>query len=299
MGNVLTDQCTNRSHFQSVNEVVSEHDDYHLNGFKEVHALVVYVDYGFEPAHSAGWCPPGFGAKLDTSENAAMIKGILSDAGVASITEIYNLHATKDNVLRAVQMVGAQCDEDDVFFFFYSGHGAPLPDQDGDEEDGNDEAMCLPYPDGRCDPGSWLRDDDFSAAVAAAHGGTKVIVLDCCHSGSMLDFKKKFAWHGQTAVSLCGCRDAQEAAAMGGGSRGGAFSKCLVQATRVLGNEEYSVGRLFNTVLSFKHQFVPAAHQQDMTISTPEGLDPSMIPWPLTMPNKDGQVRKARTKRNG
>eukprot|EP00747_Dinoflagellata_sp_TGD_P129738 gnl/TRDRNA2_/TRDRNA2_174730_c1_seq8.p1 gnl/TRDRNA2_/TRDRNA2_174730_c1~~gnl/TRDRNA2_/TRDRNA2_174730_c1_seq8.p1 ORF type:complete len:413 (-),score=68.95 gnl/TRDRNA2_/TRDRNA2_174730_c1_seq8:52-1290(-) len=280
MGNVLTDQCTNRSHFQSVNEVVSEHDDYHLNGFKEVHALVVYVDYGFEPAKSQGWCPAGFGPKLDTQENAETIKALLKATGCQSITEISNLEATREKVLSAIDHTASKCKGDDIFFFFYSGHGTQIKDQDGDEEDGMDEAMCLPSADGSCNAQTWLRDDDFALKVASVRCGAKIFVLDCCHSGTLLDFSRSI-WQNQVAVSLSGCRDAQEAAAMGGGSRGGAFTKCLNKATHTLTDDTYSVGKLFNTAMKYRGEFVPRKHVQNMTIQCPAGMDPTRVPWPL------------------
>merc|ERR1719158_775444 len=214
-----------------------------------------------------------------------MMVKILEDAGVESISRLQNTEATKEKVLDEIKRVGELCDENDVFVFFYSGHGNPMPDQDCDEEDGKDEAMCLPYSDGRCDEGSWLRDDDFADAVAThVTAGSKVIILDCCHSGTLLDFSKDF-WKGQKAVSITGCRDAQESAAMGGGTRGGAFSKCLNAAVRSLGDkEDYSVAKVYNLVLSHGPTFIPSGHSQDITIQTAPGTTPADILGPIVVP---------------
>lgn len=249
---------------------------------EQVHALVVFCDYGFEPAKSVGWVAPGFGDKLDTAENAEMMVKILQDAGVTDITRLSNLEATKEAVLAEIQRVGQLCDENDIFFFFYSGHGNPMPDQDGDEADGSDEAMCLPYSDGRCDEGSWLRDDDFSAAVAEVTAGHKLMILDCCHSGTMLDFGKDI-WEGQSAISIVGCKDKQESAAMGGGTRGGAFTKSVNAACRSLGNQgdPVSVGFLFNTICQYSPTFIPPGHAQDITINCAPGITPDMMAWPF------------------
>lgn len=274
--------CSRGEVFESTNEKVPDDSNW-ASDPKDIHALIVYVDYGFQPAKGMGWCPAGFGEKLDTYENAMMMKKILEDSGVTSIEMICNTDATAEEVLKLVKKVGKKCDSNDMFFFFYSGHGDRCPDQDGDEEDGMDEAMCTPSKDGNCNPGTYLRDDTFAEAVAEVHSGEKLIILDCCHSGSMLDFNKKFQWEGQHAVSLCGCRDAQESAGMGGGTRGGAFTKCINTAVRELGDEPYSVGLLFNQALSHKADFVPAAHQQDMTISCPAGMDPSHMSWPFVI----------------
>lgn len=248
---------------------------------EQVHALVVFCDYGFEPAKSMGWVAPGFGEKLDTSENAEMMNKILVDAGIQDITRLSNLEATQENVLAAIREVGARCDENDIFFFFYSGHGNPMPDQDGDEADGSDEAMCLPRADGSCDEGSWLRDDDFSAEIAEVTAGHKLMILDCCHSGTMLDFEKPI-WEGQSAISIVGCKDKQESAAMGGGTRGGAFTKSVNAAVRSLGNsEDVSVGHIFNTICEYSTNFIPPGHQQDITINCAPGITPDMMHWPF------------------
>merc|ERR1719428_1687218 len=119
------------------------------------------------------------------------------------------------NVLRAIEELGDRCDADDTFVFYYSGHGAGMRDQDGDEADGMDEALCLPDAGGNCTTTTWLRDDDFALAVSRLRAGQKLMVLDCCHAGTMLDFNKQHLWEGQTAVSIVGCKDAQEASGMG------------------------------------------------------------------------------------
>jgi len=249
---------------------------------EQVHALVVFCDYGFEPAKGDGWCPAGFGDKLDTGENADMIVKLIQDAGVTDISRLSNLQATKEAVLSEIQRVGELCDENDIFFFFYSGHGNPMPDQDGDEEDGSDEAMCLPHANGKCDPDSWLRDDDFSAQIADVTAGHKLIILDCCHSGTMLDFQKQI-WQGQSAISIVGCKDQQESAAMGGGTRGGAFTKSVNAAVRNLGNipEYVSVGHIFNTICECSETLIPAGHKQDITINCAPGITPDMMAWPF------------------
>jgi len=248
---------------------------------EQVHAVIVYCDYGFEPARGQGWVCPAFGDRLDTSENAELIDKILVDAGVTDITRLSNLDATSENVLAAIANVGAKCDENDIFFFFYSGHGNPIDDQDGDEEDGKDEALCLPRGDGTCDQASWLRDDDFSAAISEVSAGQKLMILDCCHSGSMLDFTKEH-WQGQLAVAIVGCKDKEESAAMGGGTRGGAFSKSVNAAVRSLGNSEsVSVGHMFNTICEYSDTFIPPNHTQHITINCAPGMTPDMMVWPF------------------
>lgn len=250
------------------------------NDASEVHALVVFVDYGFEPAKSMGWCPAGFGDKLDTYENAEMIVQLLEGAGCKSITRLSNQQATKEAVYKAIEDVGIMCDENDTFFFFYSGHGAQMVDTTGDEADGMDEAMCLPSADGNCNEFTWMNDDMFAEACAEVTAGQKVIIMDCCHSGTMLDFDRPL-WHGQSAISMTGCMDHQESAGMAGGTRGGAFSKCLFHATLEIGSEEVSCGTIYNQLMTHKDEFVPLGHPQEIQLQCAPGLTPGDIMWPL------------------
>jgi hypothetical protein len=248
-----------------------------------IHALVCYVDYGFEPAKSQGWCPPAFGHALDTAENAQIFAQLLRDCGCSSIQMLANQQCTKENMVNAIHQVGAKCDSNDVFVFFYSGHGAPMPDQDGDEDDGMDEAMCLPDVMGNCHQGTWLRDDYFSDAVCRISAGHKLVVLDCCHSGTMLDLDHH-KWGHQVAVCMSGCRDAEEAAAMGGGTRGGAFTKALDYATRSLGHiGATNAAAIHNVTLQHAMSLIPPGHRQAITLSCPPGVYPQQIQWPLCL----------------
>lgn len=78
----------------------------------------------------------------------------------------------------------------DTLVFYFSGHGAQAPDDDGDEGGGMDE-IFLPR-----DTRGWnggigavenaIRDDEFAAftTLAAARGVKLVAILDACHSGT-------------------------------------------------------------------------------------------------------------------
>jgi len=78
----------------------------------------------------------------------------------------------------------------DSLFFHYSGHGASVRDDDGDEPDGKDECLVP----GDYQEAGLLRDDDvFKLLVAPLRDGvTLTCVLDCCHSGTILDLPYMF-----------------------------------------------------------------------------------------------------------
>jgi metacaspase-1 len=77
----------------------------------------------------------------------------------------------------------------------YSGHGTQIPDDDGDEADGMDEALCpVDY-----QTEGMIRDDDiYRELVATLPAGCRLTVLmDCCHSGTILDLPYSFTASAQ------------------------------------------------------------------------------------------------------
>lgn len=69
--------------------------------------------------------------------------------------------------------------------FTYSGHGTWVPDADGDEPDGRDEALvCSDYRQG----GILLDDELLSIFGMRKYGVRAVILSDSCHSGSVSRF---------------------------------------------------------------------------------------------------------------
>jgi metacaspase-1 len=72
----------------------------------------------------------------------------------------------------------------DRIFIHYSGHGSYELDLDGDEEDGNDEALVpLDYA-----TEGLITDDQLRSLFNFMKPTSKItVVFDCCHSGSALD----------------------------------------------------------------------------------------------------------------
>jgi hypothetical protein len=84
--------------------------------------------------------------------------------------------ATVANIRRAFENVARQAGPNDMFVFFYSGHGGRVPRQGFQpaDPDGRDETLA--FYDGD------VIDDDFSQWLAPIHGRS-LIVLDACFSG--------------------------------------------------------------------------------------------------------------------
>jgi len=90
---------------------------------------------------------------------------------------LLNQQATQSNVRRALTQVAQQATRDDQIIFFFSGHGTPVADRNGDEPDDVDEALVLI--DGN------LIDDEL-AAILEATPAKAMIAIDACFSGGFL-----------------------------------------------------------------------------------------------------------------
>lgn len=118
-------------------------------------------------------------------------------------------------------MAKSHGDVEEVWFHF-SGHGTYIRDRSGDESDGKDECLC-PVDYGEV---GLLRDDDLRGMIknmnSDCHG---TFIMDCCHSGSMLDLKYQFFGSKKVSVvneeaeaidapvlMISGCRDDQTSA---------------------------------------------------------------------------------------
>lgn len=97
---------------------------------------------------------------------------------------------TTQNMWAGVEWLIRGAGEGDSLFFHYSGHGSRMPDDNGDEADGWDEALVpLDY-----ESVGLIRDDEvFLRLVAPLPAGVQLTcVMDCCHSGTILDLPYLF-----------------------------------------------------------------------------------------------------------
>jgi len=235
----------------------------------EVHMLIVALDY------------KRTGNPLTCSIDGKNMQKLAAQCGVQDVVAMYDEQCTRENVLAAIEEVGGRCGEDDYFVLYYSGHGTQVEDSDGDEDEGQDEALCLVSPDGQISMDTLLVDDDLAEALTeAVDEGARIIVLtDCCHSGTICDFEKDI-WDGREAISIAGCLDNQTSGDIG---KGGIFTHSMLLAIDQLqdaGEEDYSVGMLFNGTLENDNKVFNSA--QDITLKAPPGFSPDRMAWPLT-----------------
>ncbi len=111
------------------------------------------------------------------AEDATKLRESLRGTGLLaeqSVTLI-NSQATRANLQAAFSQVGQVIGPNDVFIFFYSGHGGRLDSGDANEPDGRDETLYL-Y-DGH------VTDDEVRAWFDGIGARVEVIALDSCFSG--------------------------------------------------------------------------------------------------------------------
>ena len=101
-----------------------------------------------------------------------------------------NITPNKAEVLTAIKWLVQGAKEGDSLFMHYSGHGGQLRDDAGDEADGYDETLVpLDY-----QTKGQIRDDDLlkELVLPLPEGVLLTVVMDCCHSGSILDLPYEF-----------------------------------------------------------------------------------------------------------
>lgn len=99
---------------------------------------------------------------------------------------------TKVNIKKALKWLVNGASKGDSLFLHFSGHGVSMKDKDAfsDEADGKDE--CLAPVD--FEKMGFIKDDDLFAILvqSLAPGVSLVAVMDCCHSGTLLDLGYDF-----------------------------------------------------------------------------------------------------------
>jgi hypothetical protein len=124
---------------------------------------------------------PGAGNDLpECANDAVKIAEALRNQGLTTPEReilLTDAQATRANITSALQRVAREARPDDVFVFFYSGHGgqSDRPSQDRQELDGIDEYLAV-Y-DGP------ILDDELGRLVDAIRARTTLFALDACFSG--------------------------------------------------------------------------------------------------------------------
>jgi hypothetical protein len=111
---------------------------------------------------------------------------------------------TKNNLFQGFQWLTGGARSGDSLFLHYSGHGGRVRDTSGDEADGWDETIVpvdfKKYPG---QSGQITDDELFERIVRPLPAGCKLTaVMDCCHSGTVLDLPYIFTADDQHMKSV-------------------------------------------------------------------------------------------------
>ena len=90
--------------------------------------------------------------------------------------------ATRKDILWRLSLYVEALNRGDTLYFTFSGHGTRVPDENGDEGDGRDEAIC-PHDVMTAGP---ILDDELNWIFAQRARGSRVVVIaDSCFSGTV------------------------------------------------------------------------------------------------------------------
>lgn len=126
------------------------------------------------------------GPKNDLVAMEGLLTGTLGfDRSVVRV--LRDEQATRASILSSIEewlVAGTQ--PGDRAYLYYSGHGLQVTDQDGDEDDGMDEALApFDLVAGTKDWDGAITDDELDAILDRLKGRAVTLVIDACHSGTI------------------------------------------------------------------------------------------------------------------
>jgi len=123
------------------------------------------------------------GSKTDVEEMVQFIQKVWNYQS-NQIRTLVDEQATRENILNSIDdwlIKGTQ--PGDRVFFYYSGHGYYIWDDNGDESDGYDETLCPVET--KITSETMIRDDEIEARLRRLEGRKVMVVIDACHSGTV------------------------------------------------------------------------------------------------------------------
>lgn len=155
-----------------------------LNCTRVVALLIGIGDY--DPAN--GW------ENLSGQRDVDLMVAKLRQRGVplSHIHTLLNEQATKTGIEKALQTLADTLPPGSQLIVLYAGHARQLPDNNGDEADGYDEAIVLydAPPANRNAPEGYLRDDDLNRYLTQirtrlGRAGSLWLLFDSCHAQTL------------------------------------------------------------------------------------------------------------------
>lgn len=149
-------------------------------------ALLIGIE-DYPPAGDENNLP---GCRMDVERMERMLTGPFGfPAG--HVTRLLDLDATHANIEKALADLAERAGPDDAVVVYYSGHGSQVPDLDGDEGDGWDEAISPadplpPVVTTEEEMNRLITDDRLAQLLSAFRTSNVTVIFDSCHSGTAL-----------------------------------------------------------------------------------------------------------------
>ena len=102
----------------------------------------------------------------------------------------------RENILRELNSIFTNSDNNDDIHIHYSGHGYYLNDNNNDESDKHDEVLVAISNNNRGNL-EIIRDDELNKIFAKNKSRT-IAVMDCCNSGTIGDLKNTFRYNSRS-----------------------------------------------------------------------------------------------------
>jgi len=132
---------------------------------------------------------------LNNTYEQFLIHNQFTAANTILVTDDTKITPTKHHMQAALKQFVQKSVNGDHLFIQYSGHGTSVKDMDGDEADGEDEALC-PL-DGGVIIDDWLF-ENVVKAIENHHKTSAFFMVDACHSGTCWDLQHQyFATRGE------------------------------------------------------------------------------------------------------
>ena len=112
--------------------------------------------------------------------NVDAVEGMIRDLGWTDVTTFRDREADHDSVVKAIRQTFSRCGSEDIFFFYFSGHGGQKLDTNRDEQDYLDEYLCLVNSKGEIEQ---FIDDEIDEVMSECPAGMAALVIESCYAG--------------------------------------------------------------------------------------------------------------------
>ena len=151
---------------------------------------------------------------INDANNMKQFVSVRGCENILMMTDVGPIRPTKNNILLGIARLLEMTQNNEVAFFYYSGHGTNVTDSNKDELDCLDE--CLLSVDNRV-----IIDDEINVVIKQyLKPTTKLFIMcDSCHSGTVIDLKYNYTENEDMVINgteingnvfyISGCKDAE------------------------------------------------------------------------------------------